>query len=95
MLKNTGNIIIAISITNTVIGFFSLDDKNNVNPTIPNNTVYEITILYKSDWKNVSAYGLNMLESCIGKFPPSVPNIKNVVPIANIKYIVNTNVANI
>ena len=55
MLKNTGNIIIAKSITNTVIGFFSLDEKNKVNHTIQNNTVYEITILYKSDWKNVSA----------------------------------------
>lgn len=49
MLKNTGKIIIAISITNTFIGFFNLDDKNRVNPTIPSNTVYEITILYKSD----------------------------------------------
>ena len=87
--------MIAISITNTVIGFLSLDDKNNVNPTIPNNTVYEITILYKSDWKKVKAYGLNMLESCIGKFPPSVPNIKNHFRLANIKYIVNTMLANI
>ena len=82
MLKNTGNIMIAISITNTVIGFLSLDDKNNVSPTIPNNTVYEIAILYKSDWKKVNAYGLNILESCIGKFPPSVPNIKNTLPIS-------------
>ncbi len=48
--------------------------------TIPNKTVYEITKLYKSDWKKVNAYGLNILESCIGKFPPSVPNIKNTIP---------------
>jgi hypothetical protein len=54
--------------------------KTKLVRTIPNNTVYEIIILYKRDCKNVNAYGLNILESCIGKFPPFVPNIKNTIP---------------
>ena len=35
-----------------------------------------------------------MFETCIGKFPPSVPNIQNTIPTATIKYIVNINIEN-